>query len=215
MTKALIIVDLQNDFMPGGALAVPNGDKIVPLINRICSKFDIVIATRDWHPPNHISFAENHPGGYPGGIINVKGRDQVLWPAHCVAGTYGAEFYPEFDTSKVDKIMNKGTNPEVDNYSCFRDSPQMRNTELLDYLQEHNVDEIYIAGLTTEYCVKFSSLDGVKYGYRTNVIIDACRGVGSAREISKAVNEMTSNGVNIITPGVLLKEDNREDNGRK
>ena len=208
MTKALLIVDLQNDFMPGGALAVPNGNKIVPLINRISSKFDIVIASRDWHPPNHVSFAENHPGGHPGETINVKGREQVLWPTHCVAGTHGAEFYSEFDTSHIDKIINKGADPEIDNYSCFRDNPQMRNTELLDFLQEHNVDEIYIAGLTTEYCVKFSSLDSVKYGYRTNVIIDACRGVGSTREINKAINEMTSSGVNIITPDILYKEDN-------
>jgi nicotinamidase/pyrazinamidase len=206
VSKALIIVDLQNDFMPGGALAVPDGDKIIPLINRICSKFDLVIATRDWHPPNHISFAANHPGGHPGETINIKGREQVLWPVHCVAGTHGAEFYPGFNTSYIDKIINKGVDPEIDNYSCFRDSPQMRNTELLDYLQEHEVNEIYIAGLTTEYCVKFSSLDGVKYGYRTNVIIDACRGVGSAREINKAIDKMTGSGVNIITPGVLYKE---------
>lgn len=204
MTKALLIVDLQNDFMPGGALAVPNGDKIVPLINRICSKFDLVIATRDWHPPSHVSFAENHPGGHPGGTINVKEKDQVLWPTHCVAGTYGAEFCPGFDASQVDKIINKGTDPEIDNYSCFRDSPQMRNKELLGYLHKHNVDEVYIAGLTTEYCVKYSSIDSVKYGFRTYVIIDACRGVGSAREIQKAINEMTKNGVNIITPDVLL-----------
>ena len=204
MSKALIIVDIQNDFMPGGALAVPNGDKIIPLINRICSKFDLVIVTRDWHPPNHVSFAENHPGGHPGETINVKGKDQVLWPAHCVAGTHGAEFCPGFDASKVDKIINKGTDPEIDNYSCFRDSPQMRNKELLNYLHKHNVDEVYIAGLTTEFCVKYSSIDSVKYGFRTNVIIDACRGVGSGREIQKAINEMIKNGVNIITPGVLL-----------
>lgn len=175
--KALLLVDLQNDFMPGGALAVHQGDEIIPLVNEMIHyPFDLIVASKDWHPPNHGSFASNH-GKKPGEHIKLAGMDQILWPDHCVQGTLGSEFAHGWDTTAIDKIIYKGTQSLIDSYSTFFDNEHLKSTGLSEYLLAHGVQDLYIAGLTTEYCVKYSVLDGLQLGFRVFVIVDACRGV--------------------------------------
>src|SRR5688572_26357183 len=175
--KALIIVDVQNDFCPGGALAVGEGDAIVPVINRVQGKFDLVVATQDWHPPDHASFASNHTNRTVGELININGQPQVLWPDHCVQGTTGAQLRANLEQSKIAKVFQKGQNREVDSYSGFFDNGHQIATGLGDYLNEARVDEVYICGLATDYCVKFTALDARMLGFETVLIADACRGV--------------------------------------
>ncbi len=175
--NSLIVVDLQHDFCPGGALAVREGDAIVPLINRILPAFDCVVATQDWHPANHKSFAVNHPGHAVGDVIELAGAPQVLWPAHCVQNTAGAEFHQGFDTSGLDAIFQKGTDPEIDSYSGFFDNNRGRSTGLGDYLNQRGIGTLYICGLATDYCVQATALDALSLGFETFVIADACRGV--------------------------------------
>lgn len=199
MRKALIVIDLQNDFMPGGTLAVSGSDQIVPVINHILLGFELIIAVRDWHPSEHVSFAENHPGHKIGEVINLNRITQILWPAHCIAGTKGAEFSPGLNISRVDKIINKGVDPGIDSYSCFWDNEHLRQTELHAYLQKQEVTDVYLAGIATEYCVKYSVIDAVSHGYKTNVIIDACRGIELKKgDIDNAVKEMAERGARII-----------------
>jgi nicotinamidase/pyrazinamidase len=199
--KALILVDLQNDFMPGGALAVKTGDEIIPLINAIIHyPFDLIIATKDWHPPEHGSFANNHEGKVPGDHINLGGLDQVLWPIHCVQGTKGAEFAAGWDTTEVDKVVYKGTDPLIDSYSTFYDNGHRKSTGLENYLREKGVKDIFIAGLTTDYCVKYSVLDALQLGFRPYVILDACRGVNlNAKDSERSVAIMREGGAIILS----------------
>lgn len=197
--KALIIVDVQNDFCPGGALAVPDGDKVIPVINKIISYFDIVVATKDWHPKDHISFASHHPGKKPGDIIEHHGIQQVLWPDHCIQNTYGSEIKSGLNIKFIDKIVNKGVDPQVDSYSTFLDNDKKTKTELDSFLKEKGVDEIYLAGLATDYCVRFSAIDGLNFGYKVNVIKDAVRGVNLQPDDSeKALEEIKNQGGKII-----------------
>jgi nicotinamidase/pyrazinamidase len=176
--RALIIVDLQNDFLPGGSLAVENGDVVIPVINHLVSHpFDLIVATKDWHPANHISFAKSHSGKKVGDHIQVGGIDQILWPVHCVQYTEGAHFAPSLNTKAIQKEFYKGTNPQVDSYSAFFDNKHLLSTGLGEFLKEQHVDTVYLAGLTTEYCVKFSALDALKLGFKTIVVVDACSGV--------------------------------------
>ena len=196
--KALIIVDVQNDFCPGGALAVKDGDKIIPIINKLLPKFDLIVATQDWHPKNHKSFAKNH-GKKVGEKIKLNDLDQILWPDHCVQGTKGAEFVPALNTVKIARVFQKGTDPEIDSYSGFFDNGHKKTTGLGDYLKQQKVTEVYVVGLATDYCVKFTALDAVGLGFKTSLIIDACRGVNIQRDDSdKAVQEMKLKGINII-----------------
>jgi len=198
--RALIIVDIQNDFVPGGALAVADGDAVVPVANRVMDCFDLIVATRDWHPEGHGSFALSHPGTKPGDVIDLNGLEQVLWPVHCVQDTKGADFVQGLDISRVEKIFVKGIDPGIDSYSCFYDNGHLRNTGLGEYLRERGVDEVYLLGLATDYCVKYSALDAVALGFRTYVILDGCRGVDlSPGDIGKAVNVMKDAGVTIVT----------------
>jgi nicotinamidase/pyrazinamidase len=203
--KALILVDIQNDFVPGGALSVPEGDQIVPTVNQLQSGFDLVVATQDWHPANHGSFAANYPGRLPGDFINLNGLPQILWPTHCVQGTPGADFVPGLQRTKWDRVFVKGTDPEVDSYSGFFDNGHRRATGLADYLREKGVTDLYVAGLATDYCVKFTVLDALKLGFKTHLIEDACRGVnlhpGDAR---RAVDEMKNAGVVVVASDSLL-----------
>ena len=196
--KALILVDLQNDFCPGGTLAVREGDKIIPLINDLQKRFDLVVATQDWHPQDHGSFASSHKKKV-GEMIVLNGLEQVLWPDHCVQGSPGAEFVPGFDTSKIERVFKKGTDPKIDSYSCFFDNAHLKSTGLGDYLKKKGVTDVYIAGLATDYCVKFSALDATQLGFKTHVIADATRGVNLKEgDVELAIQEMRDHGVRIV-----------------
>lgn len=202
--KALIIVDPQNDFCPGGALPVKEGDQIVPVVNRLQPEFDLVIATQDWHPKNHKSFAGNHQKKV-GEMIELHGLDQILWPDHCVQGTWGAEFVAGLKTERIERIFQKGTDPEIDSYSGFFDNGHQKPTGLGDYLKARGVTDVYLAGLATDYCVKFTALDAVALGFRAHVISDACRGVDLKEgDVEKAVAEMRAGGVAVLTSQDLL-----------
>ena len=175
--KAFIIVDVQYDFIPGGALAVPDGDQVVPTINELTKKFSLVVATQDWHPANHGSFAANHAGKQPGDIVQLNGLTQILWPVHCVQGTHGAALIKELDMSRVSRVFQKGTDPGVDSYSGLFDNGHKNDTGLGDFLKDKKVRDVYVAGLATDYCVKFTALDAARLGFRVHVLQEACRGV--------------------------------------
>jgi len=202
---ALIMVDLQNDFCPGGNLSVPDGDAVIPLANQLQKKFERIIATKDWHPKDHVSFASNHPGKREGDVIIMDGIEQTLWPNHCIQYTHGSEFHPSLETSKINKIILKGMDKTVDSYSTFFDNAHLRDTGLAAYLKENHITDIYIMGLATDYCVKYSCRDAVKLGFNTSVIVDACRGVELHEgDIANALEEMRNEGVKIVyTPDVL------------
>ncbi|MEO0293014.1 MAG: bifunctional nicotinamidase/pyrazinamidase [candidate division WOR-3 bacterium] len=197
--KALIIIDIQNDFCPGGALAVPEGDKIIPKINELSKRFKRVIATQDWHPKNHISFAYNHPGKKEYEVINYKGISQVLWPIHCVSGTKGAEFHPDLITTNFNLIIRKGNNPKIDSYSAFRENDKKTITGLEGYLRAINIEEVYLCGLALDYCVFYSAMDAKELGFTTYVIIDATKGINSPLgNVKKCLNIMKEKGIKII-----------------
>lgn len=198
--RALLLVDVQNDFLPGGALGVKGGDQILPVIHGLLNKpFDLIVASKDWHPRNHGSFAANH-GRKEGEVINLNGLEQILWPIHCVQGTYGAEFGPGWDKEKVQKVFYKGTDKDVDSYSAFYDNGHRKSTGLNEYLKEKKIKDIYIAGLTTDYCVKYSVLDASKLQFNCYVIIDACRAVNLKQGDEKqAITEMEEAGARILS----------------
>jgi nicotinamidase/pyrazinamidase len=202
--KALIIVDLQNDFLPGGTLPVPGGDEVIPLANELQSPFDIVVATKDWHPANHGSFAANHPGKKPGDRIILDGIEQILWPAHCVRNTHGAEFAPALDTSRIAHVFHKGIDPLIDSYSTFFDNAHRRHTGLAHYLKERSIKNIYLLGLALDYCVKYSTLDARQLGLNTHVILDGCRGIGlKPGDVNRALDEMKRAGAKILKSSEL------------
>jgi nicotinamidase/pyrazinamidase len=189
--NALIIVDLQNDFLPGGALPVPHGDEVIPIANELQRQFDLVVATKDWHPPDHGSFAANHKGKKPGDRIILDGIEQILWPKHCVQNTHGAEFAPSFDTSQIDRVFHKGIDPLIDSYSTFYDNAHRRHTGLAHYLEKRRIKEIYLMGLALDYCVKYSALDACDLDLNTHVIVDGCRGIELQHgDIDRALDEM-------------------------
>ena len=186
--RALILVDIQNDFCPGGSLAVREGDEIVPIVNELQKHFDLVVATKDWHPQGHSSFA-------------------MLWPPHCVQGTRGAEFVPTLDTSRIARTFLKGTDMEVDSYSGFFDNEHRRATGLGDYLKAQGVNEVVIVGLATDYCVKYTALDALALGFNTTVVRDACRGVEvNAGDTERALAEMAEAGAEIVESRELLEQ---------
>jgi len=205
--KALLLVDLQNDFMPGGALAAKDGDQIIPLVNALVhAPFDLIVATKDWHPANHGSFADNY-GKKVGEHVKLAGIDQILWPRHCVQGTHGSEFAKGWDTSAIDKTVYKGTDPDIDSYSTFFDNGSLKSTGLENYLREHAVDEIYVAGLTTEYCVKYSVIDALELGFKPYVIVDACRGVNlEPHDADKALALMSQAGAQLVKFNDLMSQ---------
>lgn len=196
---ALILIDLQNDFCPGGNLAVPDGDAVIALANQLQPHFDQVIATKDWHPANHASFAANHSNRQVGEVLHHHGVDQILWPIHCVQNTAGAEFHKDLDTLHIQKIFYKGTDVNVDSYSAFYDNKQLRKTGLEEYLHEQKVTDVYIMGLATDYCVKFSCLDAAKMDFNVYLIEDACRGVElNSGDIAKALQDIQDAGVSRV-----------------
>ncbi|RYX99594.1 bifunctional nicotinamidase/pyrazinamidase, partial [bacterium] len=188
------------DFCPGGSLAVNDGDKIVPIVNTIIDKFDNVIATQDWHPESHVSFAANNPGKKVNDLIELNGSPQVMWPVHCTQNSKGAEFVDSLDTEKITKVIKKGTDKNVDSYSGFYDNDHKNSTGLNDYLKEKNIDEIYVTGLATDYCVKYTVIDALNLGLKVNLVADACRGVNLNPDDSvNAIKDMEKAGANIIT----------------
>jgi nicotinamidase/pyrazinamidase len=202
---ALLVVDIQNDFLPGGALAVPDGDQVIPIANRLVGFFSLILATQDWHPANHGSFAANHLNRHPGEVINLNGITQVLWPVHCVQGSSGAAFSAQLRTERFSKVFRKGIDPGIDSYSGFFDNGKRRSTGLAEYLRDRRVNQLFICGLATDYCVKFSALDGVDSGLRTHVIEDACRGVElNPGDSAAAIAEMRKAGVSIVESASLV-----------
>lgn len=197
--KALILVDIQKDFVPGGALPAENGREVVPVANRLMDAFELVVATQDWHPAGHLSFASNHEGQEVGDKIELKGLEQALWPDHCVQGTEGAEFVDGLRKGPIEKVFRKGVDKEIDSYSGFYDNGHRRPTGLSDYLREKGVEEVYIAGLATDVCVKYTTLDALKEGFDTYVAIDGCRGVNmEPGDVAAAVEEMKEAGAEIV-----------------
>jgi nicotinamidase/pyrazinamidase len=195
---ALILVDLQNDFLPGGALGVPGGDEVIPLANRLMDDFEIIVATQDWHPPDHGSFAVNHPGRQVFESIDLHGLPQTLWPVHCVQGAPGAEFAPELDAGRITRVFRKGTRPEVDSYSGLFDNGRRHSTGLAEWLREQGVTRVTVCGIATDYCVKFTALDAVAEGFGVTLHLPACRGVDlQPGDIAAAVEVMRVAGVGI------------------
>jgi len=204
---ALLIVDVQNDFLPGGSLAVPDGDKIIPVINALQKKFELIIATRDWHPANHGSFASNNEGHKPGDVIELDGLEQILWPDHCVQGSPGAELSSELNQNLIQRVFFKGTDPNVDSYSAFFDNGHRIQTEVHDYLQKKGVKRIYIVGLAADVCVYFTVKDALKLEYDTYLVTDATKGVNMQPDDTKnALADMEKRGAKLINSGRLLDE---------
>lgn len=202
----LIIVDLQRDFLPGGALAVEEGDAVIPIINDLMPGADFVVATRDWHPPDHVSFAENHGGRQRGDVIELDGLKQTLWPAHCIQNTPGAEFPAELDTGRIERVFEKGTDPGVDSYSGFFDNGRRHATGLHDYLQDRAARTVWLAGLATDVCIRATALDAIDLGYDTYVVEDACRAVNlHPGDGEAALDEMKQAGVQRVRLGDVLR----------
>jgi len=200
--KTLIIIDVQNDFMPGGPLAVKNSDAIVPVINSIQEKFDLVVAAQDWHPPTHASFASNHVGKKEYDTVKIKGLKQVLWPNHCVQGTRGAEFHGEFQTDRIAATFRKGMSIEIDSYSGFYDNGHLKSTGLAGYLRELKANDLYFCGLAADICVYFTLLDALKEGFKATLIEDATRPLSETNFV-KIKDDLISKGAKIINSNAL------------
>ena len=203
--EAFLIVDVQYDFCPGGSLAVPQGDAVLPVINRLQKQFGLIVASKDWHPAGHSSFASAHPGRKPGDVLRIGNMDQVLWPDHCVQDTHGAELHHELDQHRIEKVFLKGVDRGIEGYSAFFDVEHRRATGLGDFLREKGVDTVVIAGLATDYCVKYSALDALSLGFRVKVLEDACRGVNLHPGNSEAAwREIRAAGGEIVLSSTLL-----------
>lgn len=197
--KALILVDIQNDFCRDGALEVPEGNMIVPIANQLMEKFDLVIATQDWHPADHKSFAANHLFRKPGMVIDLNGLEQILWPIHCVQGSLGAKFVNELNTEGIDHIFQKGTDTEIDSYSGFFDNGRRKSTGLGGFLKTKGVDTVYVMGLAADYCVKYTTLDALDLGFKTYLIEDGTRGVELNKgDVEAAFKEMEEAGAILV-----------------
>lgn len=204
--KALIVVDVQNDFVKGGALEVPQGDEVIPIINDLMDHYDLVVATQDFHPENHGSFAANHEGKALYDVVDLNGLDQVLWPVHCVQGTRGAEFCPGLNTNKIDKVFQKGVDPGIDSYSGFFDNGKRRSTGLSEFLKGEEVTHVHITGLAADYCVKFTALDALSEGFITTLITDATRGVNLKNgDVKRAMKEMEEAGAIMMHSDLILR----------
>jgi nicotinamidase/pyrazinamidase len=201
--RALLLIDIQNDFIPGGALAVQNGDEIIPIVNSLQSKFDLVVATQDWHPNNHKSFASQHQGKSAFEVIDLDGLQQVLWPDHCIQGTKGADFSDKLEMKKVEAIFRKGTASNIDSYSGFYDNGHRKTTGLADYLKGKNISEVYVAGLAADYCVYFTAEDALHEGFKTFFIEDATRAINT-EGFEKAKKDLLNKGGYIIDSKSLL-----------
>jgi len=204
--KALILVDIQNDFLPGGALPVPDGDAVIPIANKLQAAFPLVVATQDWHPVHHGSFAANHAGRNVFEQIDLNGLPQTLWPVHCVQNTAGAQLASNLKQERIAKIFQKGTDAGIDSYSGLFDNGHRKSTGLGEWLKEKGVTHVFVCGLATDYCVKFTALDAAQAGFKTHLIEDASRGVNlQPDDVKNAVAEMKRAGVAVVQSGELLK----------
>ena len=201
--RALIIVDIQNDFVTGGNLEVPHGEQVIPLVNNLSVRFDLVVATQDWHPPDHKSFASNHPDKQPFDKIMLGGLEQVLWPDHCIQGTQGAGFHPLLTMNKVEAIFRKGMDPDIDSYSGFYDNGHKKTTGLAGYLKERDVESVFVCGLAGDYCVFYTVKDALKAGFKTVIVEDATRAI-SKNGFEKAKQEMVQLGGEIWDSEAIL-----------
>ena len=200
--RALVLVDLQYDFLPGGALQVAHGDDTLAVARRMIRRFDLVVATQDWHPRDHGSFAANHPGTQPYQVIDLHGLPQTLWPVHCVQGSRGAELHDSLDRGRITHVFRKGTDPTVDSYSGLYDNGRRKSTGMAEWLREHGVTELYVLGLATDYCVKFTALDARTDGFDVWLIEDGCRGVELASgDTDRAIAAMREAGITIVESG--------------
>ncbi|MFJ4246827.1 nicotinamidase/pyrazinamidase [Pseudomonas helmanticensis] len=202
--SALLVIDVQNDFTPGGQLAVPEGDQIVPLINRLAGLFKQVIIAQDWHPAGHASFASSHPGRKPYDVIELPYGPQTLWPDHCVRATPGAEFHPELDLPHAQLVIRKGCNPDIDSYSAFLEADRTTVTGLAGYLKERGIDTVYMVGLALDFCVMFSALDARTAGFNAFVVLDACRAIDLQGSLAAATERMQLAGVGLIQSSDLI-----------
>lgn len=206
-STALILVDLQVDFMPTGMLPVAEGDQVVPIANALIPQYQTVVATQDWHPADHGSFAANHPWRKPGQVIDLHGLQQVLWPIHCVQETWGSEFVADLDVKGITKVFQKGTDPEIDSYSGFFDNGHRKSTGMAEWLREQGIDTVHVLGLATDYCVKFTVLDALGEGFAASLIADASRGVNlQPGDVDNAVADMKSAGATIVQSTELLTD---------
>lgn len=201
---AFLIIDLQNDFCPGGRLAVSDGDSIIPLINGLSPYFKCVVQTQDWHPENHSSFASNHPNKDEYEIVEMEYGTQVLWPNHCVQGSIGADFHPNLEMRSTTMIIRKGFRPNIDSYSAFFENDKTTSTGLKGYLENLGITTVFLAGIATDFCVKWSALDAVASGFKTYVIEDAVKGIDIDNSVELAFQEMESAGVKFIQSDRLL-----------
>jgi len=195
--EVLIVVDIQNDFCPGGALTVPEGDAIVPTVNRLAREFAHVILTQDWHPAGHGSFASSHPGRRPFDTIEVSYGQQILWPDHCVQGTPGAAFHPGLDVPHAELVMRKGYRSAIDSYSAFRENDRRTPTGLAGYLKERGFERITLCGLATDFCVLYSAIDGREAGFDVNLATNACRSIDIDGSLARAMRQMSEAGVRL------------------
>lgn len=196
---ALLVIDVQNDFIPGGQLPVPEGDLIVPLINRLGDRFKQVIITQDWHPPGHASFASSHPGREPYEVIELPYGAQTLWPDHCVRATTGAELHKDLNLPHAQLIIRKGCNPDIDSYSAFLEADRKTTTGLAGYLKERGIDTLYLVGLALDFCVMFSALDARAAGFNVFVVLDACRAIDLDGSLAAAIERMQVAGVDLVS----------------
>lgn len=196
-TSALIVIDVQNDFCPGGALAVAEGDTIIPRINAMMTDFPVRVLTQDWHPADHSSFAANHPGAAPFSVTQMPYGPQVLWPVHCVQGTAGAAFHPDLRTDPADLVIRKGFRPAVDSYSAFFENDHATPTGLDGYLKSRGVAAITLTGLATDYCVAYSALDAAQLGFGVTVLLGASRGIDLNGSLAEALEKMRAAGVRL------------------
>jgi nicotinamidase/pyrazinamidase len=202
----LIVTDVQNDFCPGGALAVPDGDAVIPLIHRLAPLFENVILTQDWHSPEHFSFARAHPGKRPFESVQVSYGAQTLWPDHCVQGTWGAGFHPSLKLPQAKLIIRKGFDPKIDSYSSFFENDRTTATGLCGYLRERGLTRVFLVGLAYDFCVGYSALDARGHGFETFVIRDACRSIDLNGSVTRIEAEFALAGVQLIDSDALLKE---------
>lgn len=202
--KTLLIVDLQNDFCKDGALEVPDANRIVPVINKLIHSFDTIIQTQDWHPAGHYSFASSHDGKEPYDTVEMEYGTQVLWPDHCVQGSYGGEFHPDLDTQKTQVIIRKGFRKEIDSYSTFYENDHKTKTGLTGYLNDRGITDLYTVGLATDFCVKWSILDGIHEGFNMHIVEDAVKGIDLDGSLNAAWTEMKEAGVNSTTSDKLV-----------
>ncbi|CDF94427.1 MULTISPECIES: bifunctional nicotinamidase/pyrazinamidase [unclassified Pseudomonas] len=197
-TAALLVIDVQNDFIPGGPLAVPGGDEIVPLINRLGHSFNQVVLAQDWHPAGHASFASSHPGKQPFDTTQLPYGEQTLWPDHCIQGSQGAALHLALDLPHAQLIIRKGCNPDIDSYSAFMEADRQTPTGLAGYLKERGVDTVYVVGLALDFCVMFTALDARIAGFNAVVVLDACRGIDIEGSLDAALRRMQQAGVQLI-----------------